>query len=108
MLGRVLSAGGIKDPSVLGMGDTLEFETLFCLRFPDERGKPVAGLKRETLENGAWSFRKDGKEVVLFKPSVSAVSEERAPAMAGWFPAVEFILTFAGRSLRAVAFPKYF
>ncbi len=76
MLGRVLSAGGIKDPSVLGMGDTFELETLFCLRFPDERGKPVAGLKRETLENGAWSFRKDGKEVVLFKPSVSAVSEE--------------------------------
>ena len=84
MLGRVLSAGGIKDPSVARMGDPFELETLFCLRFPNERGKPVVGLKKETLENGAWSFRKDGKEVVLFKPSASAVPERFRAVFERW------------------------
>ena len=84
MLGQVLSASGLKDPSVTGMGDTFELETLFCLRFPNERGKPVVGLKKETLENGAWSFRKDGKEVVLFKPSASAVPEKFRAVFERW------------------------
>jgi hypothetical protein len=73
MLGRALSAGGIKASSLANMGDTFELETLFCLRFPGDRSKAVDGLTRKLLTDGTLSFLRNSAEVVEFKASAYRV-----------------------------------
>lgn len=84
VLGRALAAGGVKDSGVAWMADPFELETLFAMRFPDARGKTVTGLKRETLGDGAWSFRRDRREVVRFMASTSKVPEELRAVFERW------------------------
>ncbi len=84
MLGRALAAGGIKETSIASMGDTFELETLFCLRFPGDRSKPVDGLTRKVLADGTWSYVRNADEVAGFKASAYKVPEQLRATYEKW------------------------
>ncbi len=84
MLGGALTAAGLKDPAMAAMGDTFELETLFSLRLPADRQKPVPDLKRGTQADGAWVYRRKDAETVAFKPSTSRVPETLRPGYERW------------------------
>jgi hypothetical protein len=84
MLGHMLSAAKADDPAIAAMGDPFELETLFSLRFPNDRAKPVTGLTRELLSDGSFSFRRNGEELVDFKASSSQVPDQFKEIYALW------------------------
>lgn len=84
MLGRALAAGGVKESSIASMGDTFELETLFSLRFPNNRSKPVDGLTRKVLADGTWSFLRNADEVVGFKASAYKVPAQLRATYEKW------------------------